>query len=126
MAFRDDFQRATTKVLTDSRIVFVSSATEFFNSIVFGSALTGSPGQPVADVDGGNLRASWQLTFPTPTSALVSTNSVYAPPNEDGIARPSGGPYLLRASIGGRFSVALSTWGLSKIVLEEARRLRAA
>lgn len=123
MGFADQMRRVAARVSADSQAVFVSSATEVFNSIVFGSPLTGSPGQPVAAVDGGELRASWQLTFPTPTSALIMTKSVYAESNEDGIARPGGGPYLLRASIGGRFSVALTIRALPKIVAIETERL---
>lgn len=126
MSFADDMKRIAAKLATVERAVFVSAATEVFNSIVYGSALTGSPGQPVADVNGGALRASWQLEFPSPTSALISTASVYAESNEDGIARPGGGPYMLRASIGGRFSIRLTLNAIEKIVAEETARLRAA
>lgn len=125
-AFADSVKNFSRKVDAGSQAVLVSSATEAFNSIVFGSALTGSPGQPVADVDGGNLRASWQLEFPTATSALISTASAYAPSNEDGVARPGGGNYLLRASIGGRFSIAHTIAAFDKIVAEETTRLAAA
>lgn len=123
MTFLDDIGRFNTKVETLNHAVFVNTASAALESIKVGSPLTGSPGQPVADVAGGNLRGSWQLEFEDAQHALISTNSVYAPPNEDGIARPSGGPYRLLASIGGRFSVLLTRLGIYRIVDDETRRL---
>lgn len=88
-------------------------------SIVDGSALTGAPGQPV---DEGGLKASWQLAFPTPEIAEITTKSVYAVPNETGI-RHDGKPYQLRSPVGGRHSVALTYVGLPRIIEHEAKRL---
>lgn len=122
-SFIDDIGRFNAKVEQLVPAVFVNLASAVKSSIQFGSVITGSPGQPVADVDGGNLRNSWQLEFESPESALVSTNSAYAPPNEDGIARPGGGPYRLLASVGGRHSVALTIAGVPRLLEDEREKL---
>lgn len=88
-------------------------------SIVSGSPLTGAPGQPV---DEGELRASWQLAFPSAEVAEITTKSSYALPNETGI-RHDGRPYRLLSPVGGRWSVALTIAGMPRIVEHEARRL---
>ena len=81
-------------------------------SIQTGSPITGAPGQPV---DTGNLRASWQLAFPSADVAEISTKSEYAMPNETGV-RHDGRPYVQRSPVGGRHSVALTIAGFQKIV----------
>jgi phage gpG-like protein len=103
--------------------VFVGTVAEVKNSIQFGSPLTGAPGQVVADEHGGNLRASWQSEFTDPNNAIVSTNVPYAESNEDGIARPGGGPYVQRSAVGGRWSVALTRMGIQRIVDDVAAKL---
>lgn len=125
MSFRDDLARFSKSVEVQSRAVFVGAVAAAKTSIVDGSTLTGSPGQPVENEgpDKGNLRGSWQVEFPTPTSAIISTNVVYAESNEDGIARPGGGAYLLRADVGGRHSVQKTILGFEAIVASEAQRL---
>jgi len=109
-----------TKVQTLVPAVFVASAAHAHRSVQEGSPDTGSKGQPV---DEGNLRASIQLEFPSRTEALISTNVGYAESNEDGIARPGGGPYIQRSSVGGRWSFALTIAGIQRIVDVEAARL---
>jgi hypothetical protein len=113
MSFADDLQRFTAKVETRTRDVFVNVAAHVLTSVRDGSPVTGAPGQPV---DTGNLKASWQLRFDSPTSAEVSTNVEYAPQNEDGIARPGGGQYTQKSPVGGRFSVAITAAGIQKIL----------
>lgn len=123
-AFSDQVKLfATVTVPSRAQAVFVGAATEVKNSIQFGSPLTGSPGQPV---DEGNLRASWQLEFESPTSALVSTNVAYAESNEDGIARPGGGPYVQRSAVGGRHSVQKTVDNFPRIVEAEVAKLGSA
>lgn len=93
------------------------------DSIQNGSTVTGAPGQPVGQygvgyhqgVSGGELKASWQLTFPSPKVALVATNSPYARPNEDGV-RHDGRPYTQRSTVGGRHSVALTRVNYQRLV----------
>lgn len=125
------------KVAETHQAVFLGIVDRCVTSIVEGSPLTGSPGQPVENTgpDKGNLRASWRTglaggtpgfnspRFESPTSALIGTNCVYAESNEDGIARPGGGAYLLRANIGGRRSVELTRMGFQRIVDDAAATL---
>src|SRR3990167_6130650 len=104
-AFADQLNAFSAKVRVRTPAVFVGTVAAAHTSIQSGSTLTGSKGQPV---DENNLRPSWQTTFESPTVALISTNVAYAESNEDGIARPGGGPYIQRSAIGGRWSVALT------------------
>ena len=124
MGFLSEIQAHNAKVELDLLpAVFVGVVAEFQNSIQFGSALTGAPGQVVADENGGDLRGSWATEFEDPNNALVSTYSPYAPQNEDGIARPGGGPYVQRSATGGRWNVALTRMGFQRIVDDVAAKL---
>src|SRR3990167_1330701 len=118
--FMGDLNRFTAKLENLTQAVFVGTAAEVQSSIVHGSPLTGAPGQPV---DTGNLRDSWQLEFPDAEHALVYTDVVYAESNEDGIARPGGGPYVQRSAIGGRWSVAFTRQNIQRIVDDQATKL---
>lgn len=82
-------------------------------SIQYGSSITGAPGQPVRE---GDLLASWVLAIQSETRARIFTMSPYAESNEDGIARPGGGPYIQRSSVGGRWSVRKTIDGWPLIV----------
>lgn len=82
MSFSSDLKGFSAKLAVNSQALFVNVASHAHQSIVDGSAVTGAPGQPV---DTGNLRNSWQLTFETPTAALISTNVEYAPFIEDNV-----------------------------------------
>lgn len=122
--FLDEIRQHNAKVELDLLPAhFVGVVAEVKNSIQFGSPLTGSPGQVVADEGGGALRASWQSEFEDSSNALISTSSLYAPQNEDGIARPGGGPYVQRSAVGGRWSVALTRMGFQRIVDDVAAKL---
>jgi hypothetical protein len=126
-------QQFTVKLerMGDGLLPAVASAAH--TSIVDGSPLTGSPGQPVGQYGpgyhpgevGGTLKASWQLRFPAKDVAEITTNEVYAPHNEYGVTA-DGRPYTQRSSIGGRHSVALTIAGLDRIVDAEAKRLMGA
>jgi hypothetical protein len=93
------------------------------DSIQNGSQVTGSPGQPVGQYGpgynegevGGTLKLSYGLTFPTPTTAEISSKSEYAIPNETGVS-PKGGPYVQRSTVGGRFSVASTRANIQRLV----------
>jgi hypothetical protein len=82
MSFADDVRRFAAKVEAKQREVFVNVASHAHESIVNGSPVTGAPGQPV---DTGNLRNSWQLTFPDANTAEITTNVDYAQPVEDNV-----------------------------------------
>jgi len=123
MAFADEWKRITVKVLADTQAVFTGVVADVNSSIAFGSTVTGSPGQPV---DEGILRASWGTTWQSPTSALVASGGAaagYNMQNEDGIARPGGGPYIQRSAVGGRHSVSKTIDGLPRIVEDVTKRL---
>jgi hypothetical protein len=131
MAFADDLKRFTAKVETRSQAVFLNTVTAAYESITDGSALTGSPGQPVGQYGpgyhegevGGELKASWQTRFIGPTVAEIVTNSPYAKQNEDGIARPGGGEYRHLSTVGGRFSVMKTAGAIQKIVDAETKKV---
>ena len=120
MSFLDDIKRFNVKAENLTQEVFVGAVAEVKNSIQFGSPLTGSPGQPV---DENILLPSWEAEFEDPNTALVSTSVPWAEQNEDGIARPGGGPYVQRSAVGGRWSVALTKAGFQNIVDDVAKRL---
>lgn len=100
------------------------------DSVVNGSPVTGSPGQPVGQYGpgyhqgevGGTLKSSWQLRFPSKDVAEITTNVVYAPHNEYGVTE-DGRPYRQRSSVGGRHSVIQTIAGMDKLVTIEAKRL---
>jgi hypothetical protein len=124
MSFDADIMRFVLKLDARDAALLPAVAMAVHTSIVEGSPVTGAPGQVVADEHGGNLRGSWQLTFPAPDTAQSSTNVAYAQSNEDGIARPGGGPYVQRSAIGGRWNVALTRAGFQKLVDHVARELK--
>lgn len=119
-SFARDLQRFSVTIETRSQAAFVETVAEAKRSIQEGSEITGAPGQPVDDF---NLRPSWYVRFLSPLEALIATNVVYAESNEDGIARPGGGPYIQRSAVGGRWSVAKTRAGLQRIADVVARRL---
>jgi hypothetical protein len=120
MSAADAFAFVRREIQVQSQLIFIATMQHAHRSIQEGSEITGAPGQPV---ESGALKASWQLIFPSATEALIATNSKYAQSNEDGIARPGGGPYRLRSSVGGRFSIQLTLDGLQRIIDLETRRL---
>jgi hypothetical protein len=112
MSFADDIRRWTLKVQTKSRDVFVGTVMAVHESIVEGSPITGAPGQPV---DSSFLKGSWLVDIQG-DMGKVTTKTVYAESNEDGIARPGGGPYVQRSAVGGRWSVALTRMNFGRLV----------
>lgn len=123
MGFLSEIRAHNQKTLDLTQEVFVGVVAETKNSIVFGSPLTGAPGQVVADVGGGTLRDSWKTEFEDANNALISTKVPWAEQNEDGIARPGGGPYVQRSAVGGRWSVALTQTNIQRIVDDVAAKL---
>lgn len=114
MTFGEDLKLFADKVEGRARRVFVGSVNRVQESVVDGSPLTGAPGQPV---DTGNLRASWQQTYPADWIGEVSTNVVYAEPIEEGVGPH--GPMTLRSQVGGFHSVKLTRAGWDRIVNHE-------
>lgn len=92
---------------------FVGIVEECTRSVVEGSELTGSDGQPV---DTGHLKASWQTVFESPTHAVIGTNVKYAESIEDGLSYAHGGkPMTLRSEVGGFHSVRKTMAGIEHI-----------
>lgn len=106
------------KVAARKQAIFVGTATEALRSIVEGSALTGAPGQLV---DSGNLKASWNLSFPSRDEALIVTNVVYAPDMEEGTRE--GRALTQHSATGGFHSVSHTRTNIDRIV--EAETLKA-
>lgn len=118
--FARDLERISVTIENKSQAVFVGTVAEAKRSIQEGSEITGSLGQPVDD---NNLRPSWFVRFLDRWSAIIGTNVEYAESNEDGIARPHGGPYIQRSAVGGRWSRAKTIAGMQRIVDVVTRRL---
>lgn len=113
MSFPDDIKRFSMKVEARTQAIFVGSVAELHTAIVEGSAITGSPGQPVHT---GNLRGSWKLMFESAVSALISTAVSYARHVEENVRG-----VVFRNH--GAHSVALAIAGWQRIVETVAKRL---
>jgi hypothetical protein len=118
--FGEALQRFTAKVTTRSQAVYSGVVAATHESITKGSGVTGAPGQPV---DSGELVTSWQVLPVAPWITDVVTNAPHARSNEDGIARPGGGPYRLLSPVGGRHSVRLTITGMDRLVEAEVRKV---
>ena len=137
-SFAAQLKNFSVKLGAVSREVFVGTVAELTSSVVYGSTITGAPGQVVQDsgpgVIAGNLLASWldgieggtpgfnSPVWESPNVAVIGTFCPYAPPNEDGISR-TGGPYVQRSAIGGRWSVAHTRAGFQAVVDSVAKDL---
>jgi hypothetical protein len=113
MSFRADMRRFMIHCDSNLAAITVGSVELAQRSIQYGSDLTGSPGQPEQS---GDLIVSWTIEAIDARRARIYTMSPYAESNEDGIARPGGGPYVLRSARGGRWSVRKTRIGFYKIV----------
>ena len=113
-----DMAAVATRLNANLLAMFDDSVNMAAESIINGSAVTGSPGQPVKD---DVLRNSWVTEKLTPTHATITVPgsapaSDWVMQNEDGIARPGGGVYHLVSPVGGRWSMAKTVAGWDKIV----------
>lgn len=107
MTFSGDIKRHQEKRDRRIRRIFIRTTEEVRRSVVSGSPLTGSPGQPVQT---GALRASWVGRFLTPDRWRITTNLAYAPVIE------AGAGLTLRSTVGGFGSVAMTRTGFANIV----------
>jgi hypothetical protein len=106
MSFASDIKRFVVKVERRNRAVYVGIATAVHGSVVRGSYITGSLGQPV---DTGFLRNSWKLSIGK-EQAEIATNAAYARQIEDGITR-WGTPIRFKSKVGGAHSVKTTIAG---------------
>jgi hypothetical protein len=114
VTFASDLAAFTAKLKARNQAVFVNTVSAVEASIKVGSAVTGSPGQPVQT---SNLLNSWIPRFESATSATISTNVVYAPIIEDNIRGAT-----LRSAVGGFHSVRYTVAGFERLVAVEVRR----
>jgi hypothetical protein len=91
--------------------LFMRTTEKMHESIVWGSPLTGAPGQPV---DTGDLKRSWQLTFPGSWLSRSASGLEYAPGIEAGMGK--NGSLTLRSAVGGFHSRKLTRAGFQKLV----------
>lgn len=122
----NDFRNGGVRALTKAQLIYEGSVARALRGIKFGDSLTGAPGQPV---ESGELRNAWEAVVVSPTETVIRVNPesealAWAQQNEDGIARPGGGPYVQRSEKGGRRSVALTAAGFPDIVRAIAEGLR--
>lgn len=134
MSFRDEVRAFAVVVeQRDRTLLFANIASAVQGSIVDGSEITGSPGQPVGQYGpgynpgriGGALKASWQIEFggtADAPSAAITTDSPYAIEEEDG-ERDGYGAIRHRSDVGGFHSVALTIAGFDRIVASEAQKV---
>jgi hypothetical protein len=90
-----------------------------FDSVVYGSLESGSPGQP-EDLRQGQ----WQVTDEGENQTLIWTDDPSARSVEDGISYLHGGvPITLNSPIGGSHSVALTDQNGDRIIEKEVQRV---
>lgn len=127
--FSEQGRASSLELVAGSQAAFVRTVQLTRDSIVDGSAITASPGQPVGQYGpgyqpgkvGGTLKASWQTEFLSPTEAIIATNVPYAQPIEDGIGPH--GDLTLRSTVGGFHSVKQTVAGFPLIVEEAVREV---
>jgi hypothetical protein len=113
MSAADEVARAMLRLRGLTQDIFTDVVLEAAVSITDGSAITGSPGQPV---DTGALRASWQVEEDAPLVATIGTNLEYAQAIEDGVGPHGPRAYGKKNNIGGSHSRALTIAGMPRIV----------
>jgi hypothetical protein len=113
LKFQSDIRKFVSKTSKNMSAIGRGSAHAALNSIKYGSEITGAPGQPEQS---GALIDSWVMEERGVASALIYSDSSYARQNEDGIARPGGGPYIQQSARGGRWSVSKTKSGFSRLV----------
>lgn len=127
MSMERDLVRFAERLEERARGAFLGGVSGAKESVVTGSAVTGAPGQPV---DTGNLRASWQQSFPEDWLGRISTNVEYAPAIEEGQQEPyelpdgrtvTPQPMTLRSAVGGFHSVKLTRAGWQAIADQAVR-----
>lgn len=129
MSLGDDLDRFYETLLQRERDVFVGVVGDVKGSIQEGSAVTGAPGQPV---DTGNLRVSYQETYPEEWLGQVATAAEYAESIEEGQQPPyvredgtqvTPRPMELRSEVGGFHSVRLTRTGFQRLVDAVVRKV---
>jgi hypothetical protein len=117
--FSRDLKRFSLLVGHRQRLIHAIVASKLHESVVDGSAITGSPGQPV---DTGNLKTSFVGSFPEDLVWELTTNVVYAPGIEEGVGPH--GRIQIRSEVGGIGSVKKTVAGFDRIVRKSMSEIR--
>jgi hypothetical protein len=118
MTFASQLQAFAEKAKQREREVFTRSVEAVAQSVVFGSEITGSPGQP-EDLREGQ----WVTQYDGESTATISTDDPSARSVEDGISHLHGGPITLNSPIGGFHSVLQTRLGFEKIVEDVTQKV---
>ena len=111
MSIKPPISDVVAMIAQRQKRLVVRVAEKMHESIVFGSPVTTAPGQPV---DTGDLKRSWQLTFPDTMHARSSSGLEYAPTIEQGVGPH--GKITLRSAVGGFHSRDLTRTGFQRLV----------
>jgi hypothetical protein len=117
MTFASQLNAFAEKAKHRERAIFTGSVEAVAQSVVFGSEITGSPGQP-EDL----RRGEWVTQYEGESTAVISTDDPSAPSVEDGISRFDGSPIKLKSPIGGLHSVLQTRLNFDKLVDDVAQR----
>lgn len=115
MSFEDEMRAFVKKAQARERTLYQRSVEHAFDSIRYGSPVTGAPGQPV---DQGDLLESWNLKVTGRREAVLESDLPYADIIEDNERGA-----VLRSKVGGFHSVKLTRLGWRKIVMHELRAM---
>lgn len=110
-AFANAIELFIGKIETLPDFVIDHAAEIALRSVRIGSAITGSPGQPV---DTGALRDSFVIERVDRWTRQIMSPLIYAGMIEDGIG--AHGPLILRSKVGGFHSIKLTAAGWPNIV----------
>lgn len=115
MSFASDIDRFMNKVERRERSLYNNICDHVRSSVLYGSATTGAPGQPV---DTTRLIRSWNIDRPTARRFIFSTGLSYAPTIEDNLRGAT-----LRSTVGGFHSVKITRINFKNLVRHELAAL---
>jgi hypothetical protein len=115
MSFKDDIKKHIANIKKREGQLFKEATELAYESVRFGSPITGAPGQPV---EFGDLLASWRLEIRSKRVAAMFTPLFYGPIIEDNLRGAQ-----LRSSVGGFHSVLRTRLAWQQIVDHVARGL---
>jgi hypothetical protein len=118
MTFASQLQAFAEKAKQREREVFTRSVEAVAQSVVFGSEITGAPGQP-EDLREG----AWTTTYEGEQAAVISTDDPSARSVEDGISHLHGGPITLNSPLGGFHSLLQTRLNFDKLVENVTQRV---
>jgi len=115
--FKEQMDAVVAKARAREQSIYNACVRHVKRSIVYGSPVTGAPGQPV---DTGDLRKSYRIRRIGKRERTVSSPLIYAPIIEDNRRGAT-----LRSKVGGFHSIKLTRLGWARIVSHETARVKA-